>query len=1487
MSLQRKEYLCQVTIVEARELAGTDDSGTCDPFVRVTCGNAEPQATTTESETNNPSWNQSFTFSNLNLTDNELETWELKIECVDFNMFMTNVLIGSFSIGLATLNRNSNHEFYNTWITLLHTDYGSTPRGYLLINCFIVGPDDVPPAHAIGEQMGLEEDADDEEEDDDDLLTAEQKKMKKLKKKAISVVKTPLVAKKLFQLSINLYRADKLSKIEGKDPSAFASVRTCGHVEKTHYMESTCNPIWNLKISFPASTPIMNDRITIRLWDYRSRSRDKLIATLPEIPNDNDVFNISTLISRGGVLSCRWFNLYGASEEEDTVWNDIKKMTGLAKKTYGGTCYLGRMLMSMTVSPNDDPESGITKANQYREPRSQIFQLKVTMYEMKNADECGDKVRIRFSIGHFYVFSKTARKKEKEDERSGEKIVYFTWGSSYSGELLPEIKEPFPIDPSQTPDLIIDLYSEGLFGEKRIGYIRKPIEDLIGNDSPIWIPFKSIDSHSNVGQASPGLLLASIFYGVESPENKGPKMKPRKVERYLYWNVYSGIDMAPALSDEDTKLLLKIYCGDIVVPMDSKNGYKPNKDISTSSKYPIWNWAGDRVLQLHEDLHFEQNMRVEVHQQITHFKLIDGLDDIGQFSIPLHELSEEKSKQPNFYHVVNSKNEGVSQGRIIASFYISKEKLSENPCKDRVEYKNCDIQVALVGIRGLKPPYESIKLTMEIPGYENGSTEAVVMDKIRDKSNPSILQMRTFKNVTLPSKLIYLPAIYVKVEDTALLSWNSCFTYISLINYCSWIEDGLEKREALELYHKALSRDDLIQQKPKEIVVEDENKKKKAVKTEEMTDYGSELSDNESENDEILIAKNTVPLDDIFEPKNSKVMTKIQFDKSKDDEMVEEEQRKSAKESIESKLEAKKNEAKAFMQKTGKISEAIKADIKKLEKQLEVIDLGKMDEYRFLKKDEEDDEGEFQYGRPIYKEGLLDDILKPAYHRYPLFRKTKNIDKLSVHKIGEPNGAVFKVMVNIKINDSDEDPLKDPTKLKWDFNFFHPVFRGGTDLLSCFSDIKVAVRVYVLRGLSLSAVDNASDLKAMAAGMEALSSATTYPEILLGEKKLTNVKYFLDNGAVEKDNLNPEYFRTYELTGTLPSDFNLQITIWNQNSYSFDQIIGTTSIDMEDRYFGSDYISQVLMMNKAKERIDRDIDEEVDSDKRIILNGVKKAIKSELAKIKESKYVAPVEYRPLKAKGKSTAQGMIELFVEVLDSQTAKLVPVSKIAKPVPEKYELRLIVWKCEGIPLGERDAVDIFFKVQFDPSGWLSESKEKETDVHAGSEDGHGIFNWRMKFNFELPCNFARIRIVSYDFSTFGTDEMISEVVLDLARYFRRVMKEGKLTQEEQWIDLIIPGEHPKAGGKVMISFTILSQAEADNTPVGEGQDEPNRDPELEKPEEGRGIMDFLKGTALDVSKWSLFNFGLLKKLLMLLSLIGTVVVLFIYPGLVSKPN
>mmetsp|Transcript_7866 Transcript_7866/g.1032 ORF Transcript_7866/g.1032 Transcript_7866/m.1032 type:complete len:87 (+) Transcript_7866:3858-4118(+) len=85
------------------------------------------------------------------------------------------------------------------------------------------------------------------------------------------------------------------------------------------------------------------------------------------------------------------------------------------------------------------------------------------------------------------------------------------------------------------------------------------------------------------------------------------------------------------------------------------------------------------------------------------------------------------------------------------------------------------------------------------------------------------------------------------------------------------------------------------------------------------------------------------------------------------------------------------------------------------------------------------------------------------------------------------------------------------------------------------------------------------------------------------------------------------------------------------------------------------------------------------------------------------------------------------------------------------------------------EKEYVSIMFKAYFDYSGWLEEAEMRETDVHNGSENGNGEFNWRMKFDFTLPSPFARLRIVAYNFSTFGTDDLLSEEIMDLRKYFR----------------------------------------------------------------------------------------------------------------------
>ena len=62
---KKKEYLVQVTIVEARNLVGKDTNGTSDPYVKITVANLPAQVTTTAKTTTSMAWNQSFTFSNV------------------------------------------------------------------------------------------------------------------------------------------------------------------------------------------------------------------------------------------------------------------------------------------------------------------------------------------------------------------------------------------------------------------------------------------------------------------------------------------------------------------------------------------------------------------------------------------------------------------------------------------------------------------------------------------------------------------------------------------------------------------------------------------------------------------------------------------------------------------------------------------------------------------------------------------------------------------------------------------------------------------------------------------------------------------------------------------------------------------------------------------------------------------------------------------------------------------------------------------------------------------------------------------------------------------------------------------------------------------------------------------------------------------------------------------------------------------------------
>lgn len=357
-----KEYLVQITIIEGRHLVAKDDNGLSNPFVKIRIGQSAVQSTEVIMESLTPVWNQSFTFSNLMLSDQDFQTGELMVEMYSKNRFFGNSLIGSYSIGLSTLYKNANHEYFNVWLSLSNPEFPEEAQGYLLVDCFIIRAGDRPPVHSINDKFNQDVGEEDEELNLDNMKFDELKAYQE-KQQGIIVLGKPSIAQKGFQLSCFIFKAEGLCKFPGtfgeEKPSAFISVRTVGLVKTTKTISNNSNPVYNQKLLFPSYLPFLNDKIVMRIWNKNSRAADDFIANIPEFSGPNDVFNISKLLSMGGRMAAIWVNLYCIPPWERNVGFSVQKK----KHPKLGTYFMGRVLLAFFLLPNPAPFFGVLPCN--------------------------------------------------------------------------------------------------------------------------------------------------------------------------------------------------------------------------------------------------------------------------------------------------------------------------------------------------------------------------------------------------------------------------------------------------------------------------------------------------------------------------------------------------------------------------------------------------------------------------------------------------------------------------------------------------------------------------------------------------------------------------------------------------------------------------------------------------------------------------------------------------------------------------------------------------------------------------------------------------------------------------------------------------------------------------------------------------------------------------------------------------------------------
>jgi len=178
----------------------------------------------------------------------------------------------------------------------------------------------------------------------------------------------------------------------------------------------------------------------------------------------------------------------------------------------------------------------------------------------------------------------------------------------------------------------------------------------------------------------------------------------------------------------------------------------------------------------------------------------------------------------------------------------------------------------------------------------------------------------------------------------------------------------------------------------------------------------------------------------------------------------------------------------------------------------------------------------------------------------------------------------------------------------------------------------------------------------------------------------------------QPNTLNPNFFKAFELEGELPSDWKLVINIKSYSPGLMHSLIGSTTIDLENRYL-CDFKNRETIKYRALEQRYNDLllkqtenedddkeDKETEFEKKKykgMINKIDVILTNELKAPK-----LPVESRPLINPDKKVSQGMIEMFVEVLTKAEATSKKIEKIEPPPPQEFELRLIIWETKEIP-------------------------------------------------------------------------------------------------------------------------------------------------------------------------------------------------------------
>ena len=267
--------------------------------------------------------------------------------------------------------------------------------------------------------------------------------------------------------------------------------------------------------------------------------------------------------------------------------------------------------------------------------------------------------------------------------------------------------------------------------------------------------------------------------------------------------------------------------------------------------------------------------------------------------------------------------------------------------------------------------------------------------------------------------------------------------------------------------------------------------------------------------------------------------------------------------------------------------------------------------------------------------------------------------------------------------------------------------------------------------------------------------------------------------AVFERTLAPQFHVRIDTIAQLPGPSQLKIEVWDWDRFSHDDLIGSTVIDLEDRWFDQRWRDMDSRPRKVRGKWAQvnaagGSDAFNDASERILLRGssdasVRAGAEGLAADPRFNCPTKPLESRTLDSPTSQNPQGSLRVWLDLLTAEEHKRCPPHDVSLPAPEEFEVRVVIWKTKGVRPGDPGSgmTDMYL------TAWLGKGMDAKaklsTDTHFRCNDGRGSFNWRMKFPLKLPLPRAdaegalRLTLQVWD-KDILEDDMVGKVVINL---------------------------------------------------------------------------------------------------------------------------